>query len=907
MKIPFIGPTYQSRSQNISVDRSINFFPEINPQDAKSIMALIGTPGTSLFANCGQGPLRGMHVWNNQIWAVSGNQVYSVTTTGSVASVGSIGTSAGRVSMVDNGISVAGLGGSQMMIADGANGYIVTQTANMAFTNGSSNATGLYLTNPSGNATAFVVSETVTSGSYANSNANGTMNLSGWNGGNFDTGAGTFVYTPGGLLTNLLASWANGVANGYTHFSSSGANITQADVGISMSGGTVSYNGSAEIHTFTASGTLNVNAGGVVEVLVVGGGGKGGDGNNFAPDYWGSGGDAGVVYHNASYSLGAGSYSVTVGGGGASSILDAVTASAGAAGAPQPGTGGYGGAGAGGGGGSPFDNTYGGAGGPGVTCSISGSPVTYGGGGGGCGRGAGVGGAGGSGGGGQGDGGYDGIQPGSPNTGGGGGGAGTHAPGQVGQPGGSGIVIISFTANNQAATASANTASMATSIGLFYQIKANMTIANTSSNPNLSGTCNVANTTLYNGINTINFQANASSCILTLSSNTGANFTGTFTMGLPLTPVATATAQPTLTPSLATIVGGGWPGNPTHIAYLDGYFIITVAGSMKVYCSNLYDGTAWNALATAAISASPDPCGTVVDLAQQLWFIKQNTVECWYDAAVATSVGFPFARVSGGILDGGTPAPWSVAKAQGSLFFLGNIRNQEIGEMAGVLQLSGNGFQLVSPPAINYQINQWPQYADAFGYCYSAEGHNFYVLTSPSANGGLGQTFVYDISTQMWHERSTSTSAQTPNYIERHISNCYAYLNNQHYVGDWNTGNIYLLSSSVFTDNGQPIISIRQTQHQSDKKNLNNIFIHKLQIDAELGVGGTGSYATLAWSDDGGHTWSNDYLASLGNTGQYKTRLIWRRLGYSRDRVYRLTMSDPTKKVLIDAVTEASE
>ena len=159
----------------------------------------------------------------------------------------------------------------------------------------------------------------------------------------------------------------------------------------------------------------------------------------------------------------------------------------------------------------------------------------------------------------------------------------------------------------------------------------------------------------------------------------------------------------------------------------------------------------------------------------------------------------------------------------------------------------------------------------------------------------------------MWHERSTSTSAQTPNYIERHISNCYAYLNNQHYVGDWNTGNIYLLSSSVFTDNGQPIISIRQTQHQSDKKNLNNIFIHKLQIDAELGVGGTGSYATLAWSDDGGHTWSNDYLASLGNTGQYKTRLIWRRLGYSRDRVYRLTMSDPTKKVLIDAVTEASE
>ena len=238
-------------------------------------MALIGTPGTSLFANCGQGPIRGMHVWNNQIWAVSGNQVYSVTTTGTPALVGAIGSSAGRVSMVDNGISIAGLGGSQMMIADGANGYIVTQTATMAFTNGSSNATGLYIQNPSGNATAFVVSETVTSGSYANSNANGTMSLSGWNGGNFDTGAGTFVYTPGGLFTNLLASWANGTP-GYTHFASTGANITQADVGISISGGSVSYNGNYKIHTFTGSGTLTVNTGGNISVLVVGGGVSGG-------------------------------------------------------------------------------------------------------------------------------------------------------------------------------------------------------------------------------------------------------------------------------------------------------------------------------------------------------------------------------------------------------------------------------------------------------------------------------------------------------------------------------------------------------------------------------------------------------------------------------------------------------
>jgi hypothetical protein len=66
-------------------------------------------------------------------------------------------------------------------------------------------------------------------------------------------------------------------------------------------------------------------------------------------------------------------------------------------------------------------------------------------------------------------------------------------------------------------------------------------------------------------------------------------------------------------------------------------------------------------------------------------------------------------------------------------------------------------------------------------------------------------------------------------------------------------------------------------------------------------------YASLSWSDDGGHTWSSDYLASMGAIGQYRTRLVWRRLGYSRDRVFRVAVSESAKKVLIGAVMEGSE
>ena len=352
----------------------------------------------------------------------------------------------------------------------------------------------------------------------------------------------------------------------------------------------------------------------------------------------------------------------------------------------------------------------------------------------------------------------------------------------------------------------------------------------------------------------------------------------------------------------SSIGGGGWPSAPTHIAYLDGYFIVCCSGSMAANCSNLYDGTTWNALATAQISASPEPIQTVVDLSQQLWFIKSNTCECWYDAGVATSSGFPFARIPGVVVDGGTPAPWSVVRYQGTIFMLGNARNQELGEQVGIVQLTGYTFNVVSPPSINYQISQWGTWSNAFAYCYVSEGHSFYVITSPEA----GQTFVYDITTQMCHERSTYT--ESPYAYGRHVSNCYVFYNNKHYVGDYMSGNIYEMRSDVYTDNLQPIISVRQAQHLSDKKSLNNIFINRLIIDAEGGVGGSAdAYASLSWSDDGGHTWSNDYLASVGKTGKYKTRLVWRRLGVSRDRVFRVAMSEPVKKVLIGAVIEGGE
>ena len=259
-------------------------------------------------------------------------------------------------------------------------------------------------------------------------------------------------------------------------------------------GGTITYDGSATIHTYTSSGTFTPSSSFNLETLIVAGGGGGGG------NHGGGGAAGGIVYHGSS-SVISQAYTVTVGGGGSgnlknsgggtnggNSIFNGITAIGGghgggyssATGSTTGGSGaggtarsgvdsgaaatqgdssggigygnaggsatartewqGGGGGGAGGVGGNSGSN--GGNGGVGLAYDISGSLIYYAGGGGGGGRNGVVGTQGIGGFGGGGNGGYSATDStaGTANTGGGGGG---QRDGD-GKSGGSGIVIIKY-------------------------------------------------------------------------------------------------------------------------------------------------------------------------------------------------------------------------------------------------------------------------------------------------------------------------------------------------------------------------------------------------------------------------------------------------------------------------------
>jgi hypothetical protein len=172
--------------------------------------------------------------------------------------------------------------------------------------------------------------------------------------------------------------------------------------------------------------------------------------------------------------------------------------------------------------------------------------------------------------------------------------------------------------------------------------------------------------------------------------------------------------------------------------------------------------------------------------------------------------------------------------------------------------------------------------------------------------------------------------------------------NSEIVVGDYQNGNLYAFDLDVYADNGAAQKWLRSWRAlPTGTNNLKRTAQHTLQLDCESGVGLTGvdpfddlgalltedgltlvtedgdaivatevtvqganPRVMLRWSDDGGHTWSNEHWQTLGRVGKYGTRVFWRRLGMTmklRDRVYELSGTDPVKIAIMGAELSVEE
>lgn len=328
------------------------------------------------------------------------------------------------------------------------------------------------------------------------------------------------------------------------------------------------------------------------------------------------------------------------------------------------------------------------------------------------------------------------------------------------------------------------------------------------------------------------------------------------------------------------------------VAEIDGFFIWAKPGSQTFYTSPLY----WNGTAPidgtyfALKDDAPDNIVAIIEQNRELWLIGEATTEVWYNAG---GQYFPFSRLQGTLQQVGCSAVHSLARHSQGLIWLGRSERG----IGSVVMTQGYQSQSISNPALSYALNQYPVISDAIGHVYTEEGHEFYVLTFPTAD----VTWVYDLTTQVWHQRGAYDDVAGE--FHRARANCQMTFQNMQIVGDYQTGQIYWQTRTAFDDAGRPLVAVRRAPHVWDKQDRKRVRHNRLQIEFNSGAAasGTNPQAMLKWSNDGGRTWGNEHFESIGLTGETQNRVIWRRLGLARDRVYEVRVSDAVNRDIVGA------
>lgn len=348
---------------------------------------------------------------------------------------------------------------------------------------------------------------------------------------------------------------------------------------------------------------------------------------------------------------------------------------------------------------------------------------------------------------------------------------------------------------------------------------------------------------------------------------------------------------------------GGWIYGPTTafqqiinpnfypantVLFFDGYFVFDRVGTNEFFLSGLYDGLSYSGLDFATAEAQPGFLISVAQNLQLLFLFCQNHIEMWYDAGAAD---FPFQRYAGGVIEKGCAAPLTVINQDEAIFFLGVD--------LVFYRLQGNVPVRVSTHAIEHAIASYGNVSDAFCFTYTVEGHKMVHLTFPSAP----HSWVYDLSTGLWHERvSTNVNATS---MERWRGNCAIQIYSQILIGDAFSGQVWTLDWDNYTEGGNviPLLIHSAPLHQDRLR----IFVPRFELDMETGVGltigqGSDPQAMLRWSKDGGKTWSTlQPWRSIGKIGEFVKRLRWLGLGQAYQWVFELTITDPVKRVIIAA------
>ena len=348
------------------------------------------------------------------------------------------------------------------------------------------------------------------------------------------------------------------------------------------------------------------------------------------------------------------------------------------------------------------------------------------------------------------------------------------------------------------------------------------------------------------------------------------------------------------TNAFAQITDTDFEGSKT-VKFLDNYFLLIDPDTQIARITAINDASSLDALDFASAESAPDKLVAQAVLNERWLQFGERTTETHRNFAAA-GADYPFERSQGSTIEVGCAAVYSVQEIDSSVFWIGRDKNGS----GMVYRYVNGGAQRVSTAAVEQALQASTDISAATSFAFQMDGKTFYAINAP----GVTLTWVYEVASQSW---CNWADLDADGQFEQHRARVHLHAFGLHFVGD-EDGYVYQLDRNTYTLAGDELVRERISPHEAVPGRVRQFF-NAFFLDAITGEApqGVDPEVELSWSDDSGATWSNPVLRSLGAVGERFARLIWRRLGSSRDRVWKVRFSGNAPFAINDADADSTK
>lgn len=309
----------------------------------------------------------------------------------------------------------------------------------------------------------------------------------------------------------------------------------------------------------------------------------------------------------------------------------------------------------------------------------------------------------------------------------------------------------------------------------------------------------------------------------------------------------------------------------------------------RFFWSDVGSASSVDGLSFAEAEADPDDGVRVINHRGDLWYLGTETQQIFRDTGQTINT---FAPIAGGYTRMGCAAAHTVAALGDELIW--------VSDKGSVVLAEGYQPQPISSEAVQASIAAVDDKTELTGAAYHFRGLGFYELSAPGIDGW---TWVFNRNTKTWFEARS-------NGLTRRRTQMVAAFGDKILMGDHETGDIYALSASTFTENGEAMVW--ELQSPPWHAYPNRVSVYRLYLDLVTGAGASLSTADkvmIDWSDDGGRTWSDEIVRRLGVKGEYSETVEVSGLGATsrQGRIWRTRVSSAGPRALLGAKTEANK